>query len=290
MSETIFVNLASYRDALCSTTISEIFTKADRPERVTVALCQQNLPTDADCVADTFPWKDNIKVIKVHALDAKGVMYARYLASTLYNNEDYYCQLDSHLKIRVGWDSLCISMLKQLKASGVSKPLLSYYPKSYEDHPDNLDEGLSPRNFDYTGVDESVTQICKAFYMESKGVLSFDGAGTVTYAENQLPRKVPFIAGGFVFADGKFIIDVPFDPDLTFTFVGEEILMSARAYTFGYDTHSPTKNIVFHKYTREGEPKIWTDVDTSKDTGIDTIRISSRTDRFEPQWSFQGKV
>jgi [Skp1-protein]-hydroxyproline N-acetylglucosaminyltransferase len=41
------------------------------------------------------------------------------------------------------------------------------------------------------------------------------------------------MAAGFFFVSGQFLIDVPFDPYLPWIFMGEEILLSSRAYTSG---------------------------------------------------------
>ena len=62
------------------------------------------------------------------------------------------------------------------------------------------------------------------------------------------------------FVNPEEFVNVPFDPNLDYIFVGEEILHSARFWTSGYDIYTPTENIVYHLYTRNNQPKIWTDI------------------------------
>ena len=62
-----------------------------------------------------------------------------------------------------------------------------------------------------------------------------------------------------VFCESYFLKELPYDPNLPYVFVGEEILHSIRFYTHGWDVFTPKENVVFHKYTRKDEPKIWTD-------------------------------
>ena len=53
---------------------------------------------------------------------------------------------------------------------------------------------------------------------------------------------------------------VPFDPFLPWIFMGEEISMSARLWTAGYDIFSPTINVLNHYYVRRHYPKFWESV------------------------------
>ena len=61
------------------------------------------------------------------------------------------------------------------------------------------------------------------------------------------------------FCESNFLNELPFDPDLPYLFVGEEILHSIRFFTNGWDIFTPSENIIFHEYTRKDKPKIWTD-------------------------------
>ncbi len=57
-----------------------------------------------------------------------------------------------------------------------------------------------------------------------------------------------------------FLREVPFDPFLPWIFMGEEILLSTRFWTHGYDIFSPSTNVVSHIYVRREKPKYWESV------------------------------
>lgn len=73
------------------------------------------------------------------------------------------------------------------------------------------------------------------------------------------PTQSAFIAAGFFFTHSYFLRDVPFDPLLPWCFMGEEIALSARAYTAGWNIYAPRKNYIAHEYRpgRMGLPKFW---------------------------------
>ncbi len=247
--DSIFVSIASYRDLDCINTVISCFKFAKHPENIFIGICQQNKDTDKDFFDDYpieyEPFIKNIRIIRIPHFEAKGPTYARHLCSTLWNGEDYYLQLDSHIRFVKDWDQLTINMIKRIQhETSNEKIILSYYSKT-------LDE--------YGKEHYSTTPIITKIFVNDGGMISFN-AFEVTQNKEELPTKTGFIGAGFVFGPSKFLSDVPFDPNLPYLFVGEEILLSARFYTNGYDIFSPNENIVFHKYERKGEPKFWEDI------------------------------
>ena len=252
-SDTIFVSIASYRDAKCPQTINSLFSRAKHPNNVFVGICQQNKEDeDADCFDPK--WKSQVRMIRIPHFEAKGPTWARYLCSTLCNGEKYYFQIDSHSLFSQDWDVKLISMIKLLKSRGVKKPILSHYPKILEDHDKQ---------------DSSVPTICKSFFND-RNMISFLGAHNITINE---PKPNAYIAGGMFFAESYFLKEVPFDPNLSYLFVGEEILHSVRFWTHGWDIYTPTENVIFHFYTREKEPKIWTDKTYSDEDAFNKVKL-----------------
>lgn len=252
----IFVSIASYRDKQCSKTIASLYGKAAHPSNVFVGLCQQNMDSDADCVNDTTPFKENIRITKVAHYDAKGPTWARYLCSTLHRDEEYFFQIDSHTMFAQDWDVKLINMIISLKNSGVEKPLLSHYPRDFADY-NNAENTIVPT-------------ICKSFFND-RHVISFLGAEEKDYV-GQLPQANAYVAAGMMFGDARFVKEVPFDPNLPYLFVGEEILHSIRFWTNGWDIFTPTDNVIFHYYTREDDPKIWTDLQYTDDDATNKVK------------------
>lgn len=74
------------------------------------------------------------------------------------------------------------------------------------------------------------------------------------------PRRSLFVAAGFFIAHGSIVDTVGFDPFLPFLFMGEEIALSIRFYTNGYDIYAPSVDVLRHEYVRKEAPKFWESV------------------------------
>ncbi|MEZ5285182.1 MAG: WlaTC/HtrL family glycosyltransferase [Vicinamibacterales bacterium] len=94
----------------------------------------------------------------------------------------------------------------------------------------------------------------------SEGIILFRPGELRDWQRLSRPARARFLSAHFLFAPGRFVEDVPYDPDLYFT--GEEITLAVRAFTHGYDLFHPRHVIVWHEYTRAYRPhKHWTDHD-----------------------------
>jgi len=259
----IFVSIASYRDELCSKTIESLYSNAKYPGNIFIGICQQNTDEDAECFDLNSElikkYENNIRLIRLKNWEAKGPTYARYLCSTLWNGEEYFFQIDSHSILLKDWDEKAVNMIHEIKNTTKSKNvILSHYPKE-----------LEAANNDNKG--NEVPRICKSFFND-RGMISFLGAEAISISKHTYV-ETPYIAGGMLFSESKLLRDVPFDPNLDFLFVGEEISHSIRCWTAGYDIYTPSENLVFHFYTREEAPKIWTDKTYSDEDAFNKIKM-----------------
>ena len=124
---TIFVAVASYRDYMCSSTVANILGNARHPERVRVAVVEQNAGADAFSCKDTpVPCSadpaqplclhaSNVEVFALPAPLATGPVFARSVGSALYNGETYAMQCDAHLEFVVDWD---VDIIQQVRRGG----------------------------------------------------------------------------------------------------------------------------------------------------------------------------
>lgn len=250
----IFVSIASYRDKDCVNTILDCFHNSKYPQNITIGICQQNGEDDIDCIHNQYydqlkPFLHQIKVIRIPYYEARGPTLARYLCSTLWDGESYYIQIDSHMRFEYEWDHKCISIYKQFD----KKIVLSTYPKEIGKNENN-----------------DVPVICNAVLSESEGLISYPGATLLESPET--PLETGFIAAGFFFTDSSFLNQIPFDPRLPDLFIGEEILLSIRFWTHGWDIYAPNQNIIYHHYTRNEEPKVWKDRHFNPDSAIKKVK------------------
>lgn len=245
--DTIFVSIASYRDNKCSTTIDSLFTNANKPNNIWVGLCEQNKKDDQPCFSEK--WKNRIRTIRLPYWDAKGPTWARYLCSSLINGERYFLQIDSHSLFKKDWDLYLVKTIKELQKMGFDKSVLSHYIRS--------DKYYDSQDKQYNSVTKIPTICTSSFNKE--GMIVLDAARDIDVNDTR-PKPNAYISGHMLFGPTNFVKDVPFDPNLPYLFMGEEILYSIRLWTSGWNIFTPTKNVIYHYYIRGDDPKFWSDI------------------------------
>jgi hypothetical protein len=135
-------------------------------------------------------------------------------------------------------------MIKQLQKKGHKKPLLTGYVSSFD--PDNDPAGR---------VTEPWRMVFDRFTPE--GVVFFLPETIPGWREMKEPVPARFYSAHYCFTLGEFSTEVQHDPE--FYFHGEEISITVRAYTHGYDLFHPHKVLIWHEYTRKGRTKQWDD-------------------------------
>lgn len=256
-NNSIFVSIASYRDEECAPTIFDMFAKAKNPRSIFVGITEQHDAHDGDppcipkewetmCQHDTWCPSDNVRVRKIAPKDAKGPTYGRYIGALMYGGERFYMMIDSHNRFVTHWDQIAIDMYLRIP---YAKPVLSHYPEAWHNPKDKGSQTNAPLDNRPT-----TTYLCKARILPILGYLRLDG---FVVAKKKQPRPQPWAAAGFLFAYGRILREVPFDPHLDFVFDGEEIAYSARMWTSGWNIYSPSENILYHYYYRVKAKRFW---------------------------------
>jgi hypothetical protein len=232
--DTIFVAIASYRDPECPQTVRDLFEKAYDPGRIFVGICWQALSGDDDSLQVSVR-PDQIRRIRCDARHSRGACWAKGQAQKLWRREQYLLNIDSHMRLTQGWDR---AMIEALRGCAASKPILSTYPAAYEP-PERLSAGTPHL-------------VAKEFDAES-GLLLLHGI----HRDMDAPKRGAFVSGNFSFCSALFIREVPYDPFVYF--YGEEISMSVRAWSRGWDVFTPHHNLIYHCYERPFAPRHWED-------------------------------
>jgi len=246
---TIFVQIASYRDPELIPTIEDLLANAKNPEKLTIAICRQYNPEDGFDDLSKYKEDSRFKIIDVHYKETKGVCWARNSLQKLYceqelPKQEYTLHLDSHHRFVKNWDQELIKMVKDLQKEGHKKPLLTAYVSSYQPH--NDPEGRAQ---------EPWQMVFDRFIPE--GAVFFKPETVKNWQERTLPVPGRFFSAHFCFTLGKFCEEVQHNPD--YLFHGEEISIAARAYSWGYDIFHPHKVICWHEYTRSYRKQVWGD-------------------------------
>ena len=150
MSNTIFIQIAAYRDPQLVPTIKDCLAQAAHPENLVFGIAWQHSNDDVWDTLDEFRSDSRFKIIDIPYEESKGACWARNSIQRLYNNETYTFQLDSHHRFVPEWDTKCIAMIEDLQAKGHTKPLLTSYLPSFdpEKDPENRIQIPWKMNFD----------------------------------------------------------------------------------------------------------------------------------------------
>ena len=247
--DSIFVSIAAFCDPFLRFTIESLFAEASAPEALVLGVVDQSIDGLHPWLAEQ-PFADQVRYLHIDPLHSRGVCWARHLAQTLYDDEAYFLQVDSHTWFAPCWDDNLRTQLTAL--AGLSpKPVLSIYPPAFE--------------FDDSGqaVKKSAqTQSVALFAVKPDQTLSAENLVlTFRVAYQQLPPEARndqaeacyyargfHLAGGFLFTLGDFVREVPYDP--RFYFHGEEQGLALRAFTHGWELFHPQFHRVplFHLY------------------------------------------
>ncbi|BCX41985.1 GlcNAc-transferase family protein [Stenotrophomonas pavanii] len=281
--ESIFVQVPSYRDKELIPTLLDLIKNAANPANLRVAVCWQH---GDDEVVDDFIGagfhlshsvrhdvgvvhcfiKDlaSIKVIDLSYLSAKGCGWARYSAQRLYGGERYSLQIDAHHRFVQSWDRDMIEMLESLRAR-YEKPVLTGYPPSFD-----------PEFYPARRQDFPIKMMFRRFSL--RALVSFKASRMTDWDERVMPMRARFLSGGFIFADGSIVTEVTNDPG--HFFATEEIIMSVRAYTSGYDFFHPHKVLLWHYYN-DKTVRIWDDHrrerSEGREAGIDSTLLAKES-------------
>ncbi len=232
----IFISIAAYRDPELLPTLDDCLAKARFPERLQFGICWQHAPDEAPLQWFADP---RFRVLDVDWRAGKGACWARAEIMKLWTGEDWFLQLDSHHRFVENWD---VKLIEQARATGRPKPILTSYVTPYTPGDPRLDDEPMRMEFDF---------------FSEEGLVLFRPGAIPEADRGGAPVRARFLSAHFLFAPGVFAREVPYDPSLYFW--GEEITLTVRAFTWGYDLFHPSEMIVWHEYTREHRTKHWDD-------------------------------
>lgn len=217
--DSIFVSIPAFNEMFIDRTIEDLFAKADNPERVFVGVFNQKTN---DKTFEDFSSFKNVRVINAHCDIPLGVCLARLNASMLYNDEDYFFQIDAHNFFIDGWDSILINDYVELKSLGIQKPILS-------------------QSVQWHTVDAySSTEYQNNMKPEDAYPLTLNTNGDTTVDKNYKLENVIngkfvehyLVMGPFMFTGGSFVNEVSYD--FRITYIPDQESTAVRAWTRGY--------------------------------------------------------
>ncbi len=248
----IFVSIVAYRDPMLPFTLRRAWDAAKRPQDLHFGIVDQSLPELH--LTDTAPVPGGqATVIHIDASEARGPCWARALAMTLYREEEWFFQIDSHMDFEPGWDEILIEQARALQAVQ-PRFVISSYPPAFE-----LVDGQPVRQ---PSTDKVLAHVVKpgAVFEPGHLALSFEAHPV----EQDEPVRGFHVGAGCLFAPAEYVKCFPYDPYLYFQ--GEEQALAARLFTHGWDVFHMAGLPVSHLYTigEAPRPLHWTEEDDVK--------------------------
>jgi hypothetical protein len=238
--DTIFVQIASYRDPELQHTLQDLFQKAKKPANIFVGICHQydmKGEEDKHLFEVPFPRQEQLRIDEVDYRKSEGCCWARNRVQKLWKNEKWTLMIDSHMRFEDGWDEMCVAALKKLINCGVEKPILSHYPPGY-------DTVIESNGQCTTVYDSWLCRMRPEFRLFDNGnIPDLAQPPTIDYNHN-FPLITPVVGACFLFSKSCLNQEVIYDKHIYFS--GEEISMSVRLWTSGYTIFCPNKIIVYH--------------------------------------------
>jgi len=258
---TIFIQIAAYRDSELKKTLRDCIAKAAFPQNLVFSICWQHAKEDDWDDLDEFKDDPRFKIIDIDYKNSGGVCWARNMLQQQYNGEKYTLQLDSHHRFVKSWDLYLIDTYLSLQAKGFKKPLLTGYVPGYD-----------PQTEVYINKDEVWTLRFNRFAPDD-GMLHVEPQNVPDTGKITMPIRARLYSAHFAFTTGLFVKEVPHDPQMYFH--GEEPSIAVRAFTHGYDLFHPHRCFIYHFYERKGFKRHW------DDNGSQYDKLNSRAhDRF----------
>lgn len=234
--QTILIQIAAYRDDELPKTIASCLANAAYPERLRFAIVHQYGPETEGQIAQ-YHHDDRFTIIERSWREARGVGVARADCDALYTDEDFYLQIDSHMRFMPQWD---VRLERQWRQCGDEKAIISSYPPAfrYNDDGSELFVESDPNRL-----------IIHDIFMDKIPVFF----GKKLPGNPQTPQLAAFVAGGLQFGPGQRCREVSYNQ--TICFIGEEIVHSLRLYAAGYKVFSPIDQPIYHLYIRSKHQK-----------------------------------
>ena len=237
----IFISIASYQDPLLVSTIFGAYNNARNKDELIFSICDQS---DDPINIDDLDFADQVRYEHVNPVFSRGPCWARHRAQTFYQEEDYFLQIDSHTQFLPNWDELFKEALLKIEAAGLTdgyfaKPIITSYPRSFKVL--DFEKGLFELN---TGDKHTQVITYRKDSLFSRG--SFSRQIGIPTKHTEITHAY-LMAAGCIFTRGKFVKDIPYDPN--YYFYGEELSMALRAFTHGFSFFHIPDVPLFHLYT-----------------------------------------
>ena len=258
LSSTIYVSIASLYDPELIPTIHDAFSKAKNPARLFlgVSIIDSNPKLYKEVLKETKKYGDNISIIFTKLKSKKehevlGVGRGRKLAHSMYADQDYFLQIDSHTMFLQNWDEVLISLHKESVIYFTKNPktILTGYAGMYfvdekqSRHLDPIANGDMPAGFLYPVFTR----------LEKNGPVPMWSMTALDKVSDTEERFIPCTKFNANFAFGnRYFAKYPGIPESA-VFFEEEIFQSVSLLSMGFSLAFPNVGDALVKHLYVGQ-------------------------------------
>ncbi|WP_147256486.1 GlcNAc-transferase family protein [Pseudonocardia hierapolitana] len=239
----ILVQIPAYRDPELMPTVLDLLRTAACPERLSVVIAWQYGEDERE-LEKPLRRLAPVRLLMTRAANSQGCNWARRELQRCWSGEEFTLLLDSHHRFAPGWDATLVNLHRQLRDSGIERPVMTAYLPPY-------DPVRDPQG--------RVEAVYRMALLERRKGLMFRLTGHPVPGWRKLTRPIPacFASLHLLFAEGRFNEVVACDPDIYF--FADEIAIALRAFTHGYDLFHPHVVLGWHLYDRTTRGRHWDD-------------------------------
>lgn len=229
----IFISVAAYQDPTLERTLKQAIEQADKPNELIFAICLQ-YSEEPDI---SFIPESQKKIIRFDPQTRPGVVKVRNLLKEMYDNEDYFLQIDSHMQFDKSWDTILIRQFKELQKFANKDKVIISTPR---DFPRRQDRGYS---------------VLKVRSVADREFVTFFASNSTAPDTKDKFYKSNYIRCGMIFSDREFANTIKFSK-YNHAFE-EEAYLTFSSIISGWSIYElPYHTVIWHS-PKEYLEKVW---------------------------------
>jgi len=279
-AKTIYVGLVNYQNSNCRRLVNDMIERAKFPDRLRFGIVDQIRQDSESCDPNKIAacstaegekstppisckYKDHIDAFIIEPDLEMGTVFTRHFIARMYRGEHFALSMDAHTTIVKDWDVELIGQWESIQnemAIITTRPLKQQQPTvvmtgerhralsstnggGFGDNGGNTAFNTDPRmelcEADFVGDSQQTGSSTKMLTLVDEQP---EGAPSI----HKMPQLQPYWTPDFSFSRGHFLLKVKPDPYLPMVFMGEDVSVSIRAFTHGYDFYAPIRPVAFY--------------------------------------------
>jgi len=230
----ILVAVAAFDEKYVKTTIESGLDNAHDKSNIVFGI---NYQSSDGCFDDLSEYSNNVKVVYSVSEFPRGLGADRMVASSFWNGEKYFFQIDGHMLFEPNWDICLIDALESIKKSGFEKPIISTFVPWWSVSEDGDILHYAPGTVNCCSVCSYEAGDINSLWLEPKRVFNETVCGKEI-------KEHHTISAHYMFTHANWLEEVGHDARIIW--IGDEHMIAMRSWTRGYRIFSIGQPYAWH--------------------------------------------